>query len=48
MGTEALRTTMARLREPIIHLGREAFTARVHRDWREKGGALAALGLAVQ
>ena len=29
-------------------LGREAFTARVHRDWREKREALRTLGLVQQ
>ncbi|MBX6373077.1 MAG: tripartite tricarboxylate transporter substrate binding protein [Acetobacteraceae bacterium] len=48
MGTEAFRATMTRLREPVIHLGREAFTARVHRDWREKREALRTLGLVQQ
>jgi tripartite-type tricarboxylate transporter receptor subunit TctC len=48
MRTTAFRATMERLREPVIHLGREAFTARVRRDWREKREALATLGLIPQ
>ncbi len=48
MRTEAFRATMTRLREPVIHLGRAEFTARVQRDWREKREALATLGLIPQ
>jgi tripartite-type tricarboxylate transporter receptor subunit TctC len=48
METTAFRATMQRLREPVIHLGREAFTERVRRDWREKREALTALGLVPQ